>query len=156
MSLEDFHAAALPYIKQAVSDISNTDTELIAKCLHQRTEVLTDIIPQLDFVDTLAPYDTDIFVNKKSKSTCESSKLMLEKSIELLESLPDWQQETLHDALIGLAEKLEVKNGLLMWPVRVAASGKTVTPGGAIEVLGILGREKSLERLKLGLEKLGK
>lgn len=154
MSLEDFHAAVLPYIKEAVKNIEDTDTMLIAQCLHQRTEVLSEVIPQLDFIDTLADYNTDIFINKKSKSTIESSVTMLEKSIEMLENLPDWSQTSIHDGLINLAASLEVKNGLLMWPVRIAASGKTVTPGGAVEVLGILGRKKSIERLKLGLNKI--
>lgn len=79
---------------------------------------------------------------------------MLTESIAVLEELESWSQEAIHDALIGLAQKLEVKNGLLMWPVRIAASGKTVTPGGAVEVLGIIGREESLKRLRIGLEKI--
>ena len=93
------------------------------------------------------------YVNKKSKSTLESSKTMLEAVIPALEALPEWSQEAIHDCLIGMAQSMEVKNGLLMWPVRIAASGRTVTPGGAVEVLGILGREESLRRLRIGLDK---
>ncbi len=148
-----FHEAALPYIREAVGDV-DTDTKLIAKCLHQRTEVLGEIAPQLEFIAKCDDYSTELFVNKKSKSTLESSKQMLEQVIPALESLADWSQESIHDCLIGLAEKLEVKNGLLMWPVRIAASGRTVTPGGAVEVLGMVGREESLRRLKDGLAKL--
>ena len=40
-----------------------------------------------------------------------------------------------------------------MWPVRIAVSGKTVTPGGAIEILEILGKEESLERIKNAIKK---
>ena len=69
--------------------------------------------------------------------------------------LDTWSFDSIHDCLIGLAEKLELKNGTVMWPARIAASGKTVTPGGAVEILDILGREESLRRLNLGLEKLG-
>ena len=79
---------------------------------------------------------------------------MLTEAIPALEALEEWSQEALHDCLIGLAEKLEVKNGLLMWPIRIAASGRTVTPGGAVEVLGMVGREQSIARLKAGLAKL--
>lgn len=154
MSLEQFHEVALPFIREAVSS-ENADTMLIAKCLHQRTEVLSEIAPQIEFVDTLDDYPLDFFVNKKSKSTLESSKIMLEKAIETLSALADWTQENIHDALINLAASLEVKNGLLMWPVRIAASGRQVTPGGAVEVLGIIGREESLRRLEIGLAKLG-
>ena len=80
---------------------------------------------------------------------------MLKAAIELLEALPKWELTTLHDELMALAQKLEVKNGTLLWPVRIAASGVTVTPGGAMEILAILGKEESIRRLKAGLEKLG-
>ncbi|MBE6760368.1 MAG: glutamate--tRNA ligase [Ruminococcaceae bacterium] len=153
MDEDAFHDAALPYIKEGVGDVE-TDTKLIARCLHQRTEVLGEIAPQLEFIANCDDYSTELFVNKKSKSTLESSKQMLEQVIPALEALPDWSQESIHDCLIGLAGKLEVKNGLLMWPVRIAASGRTVTPGGAVEVLGMVGREESLRRLKAGLAKL--
>ena len=152
MSEEDFHKAALPFIRQAVTS-ETADTELIAKCLRQRTEVLGEIGAQIDFIDTLDDYSPELFVNKKSKSTLESSKTVLEAVIPALEALPDWSQEAIHDCLIGMAQRMEVKNGLLMWPVRIAASGRTVTPGGAVEVLGILGREEALRRLRIGLDK---
>ncbi len=153
MDDEGFHEAALPYIKEGIGD-ADSDTKLIAKCLHQRTEVLGEIAPQLEFITKCDDYSTELFVNKKSKSTEETSRRMLSEAIPALEALSDWTQESIHDCLIGLAEKLEVKNGLLMWPVRIAASGRTVTPGGAVEVLGMVGREESLRRLKAGLEKL--
>ena len=149
-----FHEVALPYIKEGVGDVE-TDTKLIAKCLHQRTEVLGEIAPQLEFIAKCDDYSTELFVNKKSKSNEETSRQMLEQTIPALEALSNWSQESIHDCLIGLAEKLEVKNGLLMWPVRIAASGRTVTPGGAVEVLGMVGREESIRRLKAGLAKLG-
>ena len=79
---------------------------------------------------------------------------MLDAVIKELEALHEWTHDALHDALISLAERLEVKNGTVMWPARIAAAGKTVTPGGAIEIFEILGREETLKRLKFGLEKL--
>ena len=78
---------------------------------------------------------------------------MLEAVIEALEKLPEWSHDSIHGCLIGLAQKLEVKNGTVMWPARIAVSGKTVTPGGAVEILDILGKEESLERMKQGLAK---
>ena len=71
-----------------------------------------------------------------------------------LNDLAEWNHDTIHDCLIGLAQKLEVKNGTLMWPIRIAASGMTVTPGGAVEILDILGKEESMSRLQKGLSKL--
>ena len=71
-----------------------------------------------------------------------------------LEGLNDWTYDAIHDALIGLAEKLELKNGRIMWPVRTALSGKAVTPGGAVELCHILGKDESIRRIKLGMEHL--
>ncbi len=153
LSEEEFHEAALPFILAGTGGVE-TDTRLIAACLHQRTEVLGEISDQLGFIAKADEYDTDLFINKKSKSTLESSVQMLEAVIPALEALEDWSQEKIHDCLIGLAEQLGVKNGLLMWPVRIAASGRTVTPGGAVEVLGMIGRDESIARLKAGLAKL--
>ena len=109
----------------------------------------------MDFFDALPDYGVELFTNKKSKCTPEVSKGMLEAAIPMLEGLPDWSQEAIHDGLVALAERLEVKNATLMWPVRIAAAGKAVTPGGAVEICHILGREETVRRLKLGLEKLG-
>ena len=79
---------------------------------------------------------------------------MLEAAIPMLEALPDWTADSIHDGLIALAEKLAVKNAKLMWPVRIAAAGKLVTPGGAVEICAILGKEETLRRLRAGLAKL--
>ena len=76
---------------------------------------------------------------------------MLRHAVPLLEKLPDWERDTIHDALMGLAEALGVKNGTLLWPVRVAVSGKQTTPGGGVEICHILGREESLRRLRAGI-----
>ena len=79
---------------------------------------------------------------------------MLEKAIPALEAITDWTVDAVHDTLIDLAASLEVKNATLMWPVRIAAAGKLVTPGGAVELCHILGKEETLRRLRLGLAKL--
>ena len=79
---------------------------------------------------------------------------MLHDAVPVLSALPEWTQEAIHDALIGLAQSLGVKNATLMWPVRIALAGKTVTPGGAVEICHILGRDEALRRIQLGIEKL--
>ena len=79
---------------------------------------------------------------------------MLLAALPVLEALPQWDVTSLHDALIPLAAELGVKNGTLLWPVRIAAAGTLVTPGGAMEILALLGREEALRRLRLGLAKL--
>ena len=153
MAPEAFADVARPYIRQAVQreDISADD---IAALLQARCEKLTDIPEKVDFFQALPEYDAELFTNKKSKTNAEVSKAMLEAAIPMLRQLPDWTQDAIHDGLVELAAKLEVKNATLMWPVRIAAAGKAVTPGGAVEICRILGREETLKRLELGLEKL--
>jgi len=153
MPPEDFAKAAEPYIRQAVKNPA-IDPSAVAALLQARCEKLTDIPEKLDFFDKLPDYDTELFVHKKSKSDRDSSREMLSRILPVLEGLTDWTDEAILAAMTETAEALEVKNAKLMWPVRIAAAGKAVTPGGAVEICRILGREETLRRLRLGLEKL--
>ena len=154
MSPEDFAKAAEPYIRRSVKNPAY-DAAAIAALLQQRTEVLTDIPEKVDFFDELPEYDTELFVHKKSKSDKDSSKDVLEKIIPIFEALPMWDDEHIMGAMVGLAEAMEAKNAKVMWPVRIAAAGKAVTPGGAVEICRILGKDETLRRLNTALEKLG-
>ena len=150
---EEFAKVAEPYIRQSVKN-PTIDAAAIAALLQARCEKLTDIPEKVDFFDALPDYDVEFFTNKKSKTNAEVSLAMLEKAIPALEAISDWTQDAVHDTLIDLAASLEVKNATLMWPVRIAVAGKLVTPGGAVELCHILGKEETLRRLKLGMEKL--
>ena len=154
MSPEDFAKAAEPYIRRSVKNPAY-DAAAIAALLQQRTEVLTDIPEKVDFFDELPEYDTELFVHKKSKSDKDSSKDVLQKIIPIFEALPVWDDEHIMGAMVGLAEAMEAKNAKVMWPVRIAAAGKAVTPGGAVEICRILGKDETLRRLNTALEKLG-
>ena len=154
MTPEAFAAVAEPFIRQSVTNPA-LDTAAIAGLLQARCEKLTDIPGKVDFFDALPDYDVGLYTNKKSKTNPDVSRRMLEAAIPMFEALPDWSQDPIHDGLINLAVQLGVKNATLMWPVRIAAAGKTVTPGGAVEICRILGRDETLRRLRLGLEKLG-
>ncbi|MDE7010393.1 MAG: glutamate--tRNA ligase, partial [Oscillospiraceae bacterium] len=153
MSPEAFHAAAEPYIRRTVNNPA-LDTGAIAALLQARCERLTEIPEKVAFFETLPHYEKDLFTNKKSKTNEEVSKRMLESAVPALEALADWTQESIHSCLMDLAAKLEVKNATLMWPVRIAAAGQAVTPGGAVEICQILGRDECLRRLRVGLELL--
>ncbi len=153
MSPEAFAAAAEPYIREAVKNPA-IDPAAIAALLQQRTEILTDIPAKLGFFDALPDYDTELFVHKKSKSDKQSALEMLQAALPVLEALDVWNDEHIHDALVSLAERLEVKNAKLMWPVRIAATGTAVTPGGAVELCRILGKEETLRRLRDGAARL--
>ena len=150
---EEFAKVAEPYIRQSVKN-PTIDAAAIAALLQARCEKLTDIPEKVDFFDALPDYDVEFFTNKKSKTNAEVSLAMLEKAIPALEAISDWTQDAVHDTLIDLAASLEVKPATPMWPVRTAVAGKLVTPGRAVELCHILGKEETLRRLKLGMEKL--
>ena len=94
--------------------------------------------------------------HKKMKTSAQDAPPMLQAAKEVLQGLPDFKQETIHDAMLALAQELGVKNGQLLWPLRVALSGTPVTPGGAIEIAVLLGREETLARLDAALDKLAR
>jgi len=148
-----FAKVAEPYIRQGVKG-ERFDSAQIAALLQARCEKLTEIPEKVDFFDTLPEYDKELFTNKKSKTNDEVSLNMLEATLPVLEGLDKWEQEPIHDALISLAEKLEVKNATLMWPLRIAIAGKAVTPGGAVELCHILGKDEVIRRMKIGMDKL--
>ena len=154
MSDERFTELCTPYFKQVLGD-KQLDYGKLAAILKQRTTKLTDIPEKIDFFAELPGYDKELFVNKKSKTNLENAPVMLKAVYDELSALESWDHDSIHDTLIDLAETLGVKNGTVMWPARIAVAGKTVTPGGAIEILDILGKEESLRRMELGLEKLG-
>lgn len=149
MDASTFYAKALPYLQQAVTNPAY-DLAAIAALLQQRCETLLDIAPQVDFFDALPAYDMALFVNKKSKTNEEVSHAMLDAAINCLEPLTDWQADQIQETLIAEAARLAVKNATLMYPIRIAISGKQVTPGGAIEICAILGKEETLKRLRHG------
>ena len=154
MPLEQFHEIALPWVRKAVQ--SEVDTMLIAQMLQPRTEVLCEIPEQLDFIDALPDYDNALYVHKKMKTNEENSLESLKAVLPVLEALDDYSVEGVHAALFGVIEQLGVKNGLILWPVRVAVSGKQFTPGGGVEICALLGKEESLRRIRKGIEKLTK
>ena len=153
MSPEDFAQVAEPYIRSVVKKQS-LSAAAIAALLQARCERLTDIPEKIDFFDCLPDYELELFTNKKSKTDAEISCAMLQAAIPVLQGLESWTQQAIHDGLMALAERLEVKNATLMWPVRIAAAGRAVTPGGAVELCHILGRDETIARLTLGLERL--
>lgn len=155
MSLEDFHNKALPYYKEAGLG-EDFDLMKVSKLLHDRTEVFSEIPSNIDFFAKLPDYDVNMYVHKKMKTNLENSLENLKESYKVLENIEDWNDDNVSSALKRLIEELGVKNGQVLWPVRTALSGKQFTPGGAIEIAGVLGKDESLRRIKLGIDKLSK
>lgn len=153
MSLDEFASAAEPYLRQGISNES-IDLKKVASILQQRVTKLTQIPDMVSFLDAQPEYEKELFINKKSKTNLENSPVVLQMVIDKLKALDSWSHDSIHDCLINIAQEQGLKNGTVMWPARIAVSGKTVTPGGAIEILEILGREESLSRMEKGLSKL--
>ena len=142
-----------PYIKKSISN-SSIDYLKIIKTIKNRVTKLSEIADMIDFIQLLPEYKLDLFINKKSKTNLENSLFVLEKVKERLLKLNIWNHESIHNLFIDMAKEMELKNGTLMWPVRIAVSGKLVTPGGAVEILDILGKDESINRINLAIERL--
>ncbi|MCL2033990.1 MAG: glutamate--tRNA ligase [Oscillospiraceae bacterium] len=153
LSPEAFHETALPWIRKTLKK-EPFDTVFLAQLLQARCEVLSDIPEQVDFFDSLPDYSTDLFISKKMKTDTQTSLISLNEILPVLENIPDWNTEAIHDALFGLIERLGVKNGYMLWPLRIALTGKQFTPGGGIEAAYLIGRDEALTRVRAGIEKL--
>ncbi len=152
---EEFHKLALPYYEGVITS-ENIDLKEVSELLQPRCEKLSDIPEQVDFFDNLPEYDNELYTHKKMKTNPENSLEALEHVLPVLEGIGEWTKESIHDELIALVEKLELKNGRILWPVRVAVSGKAFTPGGGVELAYILGKDETIRRIKAGIEQLSK
>lgn len=153
MDFDKYYALALPRLEAAVKT-KGLDLKKIAVLLQKRLETLNDIPRLVDFFDTLPDYDTELYVHKKMKTTKEIALDSLISSVPVIEAIDDWTEENIHNALFNLVAEKGIKNGQLLWPVRTALSGEPTSPGGAIELADILGKDESLRRIKIGIEKL--
>lgn len=153
MSEEAFHEVCLPYLKEAIH--RSCDLREVSKILHPRVDVLGEIPEMVDFIDQLPEYDTVMFFHKKMKTNKENCLIALHAVIDALGILPDFADaELTQETIKALPEQLGLKNGQVFWPVRTALTGKQFTPGGALELPVILGKEETLARLTKGIEKL--
>ncbi len=153
LSPADFLAAAEPYLKQAIHNPA-IDLSLVAPLVQTRLNTLTEIPPMVDFFDQLPAYTNDLYSHKKMKTNPENSLEALHLVLPVFQAIEDWSFTAIHDAMIQLAETNGLKNGRIMWPVRVAVSGKPTTPGGAVELCQILGKEETLRRIEQGIAQL--
>lgn len=155
MSPEEFYERALPWMRQTVTS-QTADLKELSTVLQARCEVLSDIPEQVDFIDAVPEYENELYTSKKMKTTPESCLEALTAVLPVLEAIPEaeFTAEKIHGALFALIEKLGVKNGYLLWPVRIAVSGKQFTPGGGIELCAVLGKPQALGRIQTAITKL--
>ena len=153
MDLDQYYDLVKQYLEEAIH--SEVDLRSVAKILQPRVDTLAQIKESVDFIDELPEYDCAMYIHKKMKTTLEISLRSLNAAREALAALDDWsEEETIHDLLLSLPKQLEMKNGQVLWPVRTAITGKQFTPGGAIEIAHILGKEETLKRIDRGIAKL--
>ena len=153
MDLDQYYDLVKPYLEEAIH--SEVDLRSVAKILQPRVDTLAQIKESVDFIDELPEYDCTMYIHKKMKTTLEISLRSINAAREALAALDDWsEEETIHDLLLSLPKQLEMKNGQVLWPVRTAITGKQFTPGGAIEIAHILGKEETLKRIDRGIAKL--
>lgn len=153
LPLEKFVEYAEPWIRQTCKR-TDIDLPLLCAGLQPRTEVFNDIPERVDFIDEMPEYSIDMYVSKKMKTTPQTSLEALQKLIPVIEDVEDFTAENIHDALFKQIEADGVKNGLYLYPLRVALSGKAVTPGGGVELAKILGKQDTLARMRKAVEKL--
>ena len=152
MDFEAYKKYALPYVDQAVK--RNVDKDKILELMKTRIEVFPDIPEKIDFFDELPEYDVAMYTHKKMKTNSEIALEVLKETLPILEAQEDYSLDALHDLIMKYIGEKGVKNGVVLWPLRTAVSGKQSTPGGAFEIMEILGKEESLARIRKGIEKL--
>ena len=155
MTDEEFLKVALPFIKKSKA-YGKYDDMLLARLMKTRVEILSEIPEKIDFLEEFGEYDPQLFCHKKMKTDESLAKTVLPMIRETLKKLPSFTHDAIHDSLIALATEKGYKNGQILWTARVALTGKDVTPGGAVEMAELLGKDRSLERIDFSLSLLNK
>ena len=152
MDFDRFYEMAEPYLKEAVK--KDYDLKKIAAMVKTRIEIFPDIREHVDFFDELPAYDTAMYTHKKMKTNAETSLAVLKDLLPILEAQEDYANDALYQTMTAYVGEKGYKNGYVMWPVRTAVSGKQMTPGGATELMEVIGKEESLARIRKGIEML--
>ena len=152
MDDDKFYQMALPYMKEVIS--KDLDFKKIAAMVKTRIEVFPDIQEHIDFFEAVPEYDKSMYCHKKMKTNEETSLAVLKELLPVVEAQEAFDNDSLYEMLVNFAKEKEYKNGTVMWPVRTAVSGKQMTPGGATELMEILGKEESMTRIRAAIEKL--
>ena len=152
MDFDKFYEMALPYIKEVIT--KDYDLKKIARMVQTRIEIFPDIRDHIDFFEELPEYDVAMYTHKKMKTNAQTSLEVLQEILPVLEAQEDYSNDALYQTLLKYVEQKGCKNGYVMWPIRTAVSGKQMTPGGATELMEVLGKEESLARIRKGIELL--
>lgn len=152
MDFEKFYEMALPYIQDIIK--KDMDFRRIAEMVKTRIEVFPDIAGHIDFLQEMPEYSVDMYNHKKMKTNPENSLALLKEVLPVLEAQEDYSNDALFETLTAFGKEHEYKTGFIMWPIRTAVSGKQMTPGGATELMELLGKEETLTRIRAAIELL--
>ena len=152
MSIEQFNQLAINYYQNSIK--TKIDYLELSKILQPRIQILSEISEVVDFIDLPHPFNQDLFINKKMKTNIENSLEALKIVLPELANLDFSDEDKIKEKFIELAKKHEKKNGQIMYPIRVALTFKAFTPGGAVEIAHILGKDETIKRIKNAIEKL--
>lgn len=151
LSAEEFHKLAEPYYKNIRKNIN---FKALSAVLQPRIELLNQIEEDTEFFASVPEYDISLYENKKMKTNPGVALKALKLALPVIQNITEWSNESLFDTLKGVAEANEMKNGQILYPVRIALSGRETTPGGATEIAFILGKEETLKRITDAVNKL--
>ena len=152
MDFAPYYERVLPVLQSVIKKPLNM--EKIAEMVKTRIEIFPDAAEMVDFFEKLPDYDVSLYRNKKWKTDPEKSLQVLEDLLPRFREQEDFSNDALYEVLKAYAEEKGLKAGFVIWPVRIAVSGKQVTPAGATEIMEVLGKEESLERISRGIEML--
>ena len=152
MDFEEYKKYALPYVDKVIT--KDVDKDKILELMKTRIETFTEIPEKIDFFEELPEYDVAMYTHKKMKTNSEISLEVLKETLPILEAQEDYSLDALHDVIMEYIGQKGVKNGVVLWPLRTAVSGKQSTPGGAFEIMEIIGKDETLARIRKGIEKL--
>ncbi|HIR88038.1 MAG TPA: glutamate--tRNA ligase [Candidatus Fimimorpha faecalis] len=152
MDMDRYMDMAMPYIKSVVTRDCKLDK--IAELAKTRIEVFPDIPDLIDFFQEVPEYDISMYTHKKMKTNAQSSLEVLKEILPRLEAQEDYSNDALYQLLVDFVKEKGYKNGYVMWPIRTAVSGKQMTPGGASEIMEIIGKEESLKRIQDAINRL--
>jgi len=154
MDFDKFYNEAKPYLEQAIGN--DLDNEKIAGMVKTRIELYSDIPDMVSFFGELPNYDVSIHTHKKMKTNPETALIVLKEILPVVESIDDYTNDNLYNEIKKFIEEKGYKNGYVLWPLRIALTGREMTPCGATEAMEILGKEESIKRINVGISMLEK
>ncbi|MBQ8772091.1 MAG: glutamate--tRNA ligase [Clostridia bacterium] len=152
MTPEDFSAYAAPWIEDTY--LKDFDRALVCKLIQSRIETFAEIPEKLRFLVEYGAFDNQLYTNQKQKTDAALAKEVLPQIKQALQAVETWDNQNLYQALVALAQSLQMKNGKILWPARIALTGLAATPGGASEIAEIIGKEETLRRLDFAIAQL--